>query len=73
MNNDKLCSIKIHFSFIKNRISFAKKIFNICVKEAVSSLIKEKALHDDLEEIYIEAMDFKKTESLVTKLTNAII
>ena len=61
------------FSFIKNRMSFAKKIFNICVKEAVSSLIKEKALHDDLEEIYIEAMDFKKTESLVTKLTNAII
>lgn len=61
------------FSFIKNRMVFAKKIFNVCVKEAISSLSKEKSLHDDLEEIYIEAMDFKRLDNLVQRLAKAII
>lgn len=65
--------LKEDFYFVKNRLSAAKKILSVCEKEALASLSKEKALHDDLEEIYIEAMDFKRLDNLVARIAKSIL
>ncbi|WP_442597066.1 PRK06851 family protein [Neobacillus sp. D3-1R] len=41
--------------------------------EATSFLTNAKALHDDLEEIYINAMDFGKVEEIQQKIQNEIL
>ncbi|MBQ1965814.1 MAG: hypothetical protein II348_03980, partial [Clostridia bacterium] len=43
----------------KLRCKTAESLIEACIKEALSSLKQEKAFHDDLEEFYVEAMDFK--------------
>lgn len=65
--------LKEDFSFIKDREISAKKIFGVCIKEALDSLRAEKALHDDLEEIYVEAMDFTELDALAKRITAAIL
>lgn len=61
------------FTFIRDRLLFSKKIYAACINEALESLKKEKALHDDLEEIYIEAMDFSKLGKVSERLCRAIV
>lgn len=45
---------------IKERCRNGGRLMESCLKEALCELKTEKAYHDDLEEFYIEAMDFKK-------------
>ena len=51
----------------KEHFSVAEKFLSACLKEALESLKQEKAYHDDLEEFYVEAMDFKKMNSVTEK------
>lgn len=55
------------------RISFAKKILSMCIEEACLALKNEKALHDDLEEYYIDAMDFSKQERIIRKYSDHLL
>lgn len=50
----------------------AERLVSACLKEAISSLKKEKAYHDDLEEFYIEAMDFRKLNIYTSKLIKTL-
>ncbi len=52
---------------LKARCKSAEKLTEACLKEALFCLNKEKSLHDDLEEFYIDAMDFGKLNSAVNK------
>ena len=45
----------------------ASKIMKICMNETFESLRSAKALHDDLEDIYIAAMDFAGLDKLIEK------
>ncbi len=56
----------------KERCRSAERLISACLKEALISLKKEKELHDDLEEFYVEAMDFKKLNACVTKLVKSL-
>lgn len=56
----------------KLRCKNAEQLISGCLKEAFSSLKQEKAFHDDLEEFYIEAMDFKKLNTYTAKLLKSI-
>lgn len=59
-------------SIEKNKIKFAQKLAKICAEEAINSITHAKRLHDDLEEIYISAMDFngvgKITDDLISRI-----
>ncbi len=46
----------------------ASKIMKICMEEAFESIRSAKALHDDLEDIYISAMDFAGLNALTETL-----
>lgn len=50
----------------------SENLLRICLREAVQSLAKEKKLHDDLEEFYIEAMDYKKMNASAEKLIKSL-
>ena len=70
---------KIHLSrflsFSKDATaSFRKgeRLISACEKEALEALKREKAFHDDLEEYYIDAMDFRKLNDYTTKLIKSI-
>ncbi len=56
----------------KERCRSAERFISACLQEALSSLAKEKALHDDLEEFYVEAMDFKKLNAYTGKLIKSL-
>lgn len=56
----------------KERCRSAERLIGACLKEALSSLKQEKALHDDLEEFYVEAMDFKKLNGYTGKLVKSL-
>ena len=45
----------------------AAKIMKICMEEAFESIHSAKEIHDDLEDIYISAMDFSGLDKLVEK------
>ena len=51
----------------KKRLTADYKALNACIKESVLRIEKAKAYHDDLEDIYISAMDFSSLE-LETKV-----
>ncbi len=53
-------SLKLHYKS-------TEKLTEACLKEALSCLKREKTLHDDLEEFYIEAMDFGKFNGAVNR------
>ncbi len=56
----------------KHKLQFVKKLVGSLNEEVSELLASEKALHDELEKIYIEAMDFealnRKTEALIEEL-----
>lgn len=49
-----------------------ENLLRLCLREAEQSLTEEKKLHDDLEEYYIEAMDYKKLNASADKLIKSI-
>lgn len=55
------------------RLLFDKKAKDELLTEAVSHLEKAKAIHDDLEKYYIDAMDFEKMNKDIDVLINKII
>lgn len=57
---------------VKDRCRNAEHLIGACLKEALDSLKKEKTYHDDLEEFYIEAMDFKKFNTFTEKLIKTL-
>ncbi len=54
------------------RLAFSRKAANELLDEAVCALKMAKDIHDDLEEIYINAMDFKKTAAIADMLIERI-
>ncbi len=48
----------------KAKLNFAKKASKELISEAFSALKSAKTVHDELEKIYIEAMDFDKVEEI---------
>lgn len=84
---DKLCDLKINptktvslrrfyssseLSSHRARLAFSAKAANELLNEAVSSLKNAKDIHDDLEAIYIRAMDFEKIDEITKALTERI-
>ncbi len=49
----------------KKRLSNDHRMLGMCIKEAVNRIAKAKAYHDDLEDIYIAAMNFTSLEESV--------
>jgi len=56
----------------KNKLAFVKKMCKALFDEVSDLLTSEKALHDELEQYYIDAMDFdrlnKQAEQLIRQL-----
>lgn len=57
----------------KKRLSNDHRVLNICIKEAISRIAKAKEYHDDLEDIYISAMDFDSLDETVKTFINKYI
>lgn len=55
------------------RIRFDSKAMDSMLEESISCLKAAKNLHDELEEIYIAAMDFKKVDEFCDKLLKELI
>lgn len=53
-------------------IKEVSKRYSSKMKEATAFLAKAKALHDDLEEYYVNAMDFEKVETLQKEINDEI-
>lgn len=58
---------------LKNKLSYNKKIYNELLKESIFYLEKAKAVHDELEKYYVEAMDFEKLNMFTEDFLAAII
>ena len=84
---DKLCDLRIiptknvslrrfyssdELSSHRSRLTFTKKAANELLNEAIYALKMAKDIHDDLEAVYIEAMDFEKTDKITKALTERI-
>ncbi len=54
------------------KLLFAKKASQELLSEAVISLKDAKSNHDELEKLYIDAMDFEKTEKIRLEITKRI-
>ena len=78
---DTLAAYSINFSrFISEditqhskKLKFSARMLKLCVDEAVNSFVTAKSLHDDLEEIYIQAMDFSKTDKILEEYAKKIL
>lgn len=57
----------------RKRLSFNRKLQNELIKEAVLCLKKAKEVHDSLEKIYIEAMDFDALSKVAQKLSDDFV
>ena len=77
INETKRVSLKRFYdaSVIKEnraKLMFAKKASNELLNEAVISLKEAKKNHDELEKLYIDAMDFDKTEKIRLEISKRI-
>ena len=54
------------------RSKTAEGLIRACIREALHALKLEKEFHDDLEEYYVEAMDFRKLNAHVARLIKSI-
>lgn len=57
---------------IKESRRTANKLTNACIRLALEALREEKAYHDDLEEFYVEAMNFGKMNAYATKFVKKL-
>lgn len=56
----------------KKRLSFNQKAASQMIRQAVASLAENKALHDELESIYLQAMDFSMMDSVLESVVAQI-
>ncbi|MBQ6947188.1 MAG: hypothetical protein IJN42_03985 [Clostridia bacterium] len=67
----QLCDAKL-LAPHKHKLQFIRKLCNSLYDEIAELMASEKALHDELEQIYIQAMDFDalndKTEQLIAQI-----
>ena len=56
-----------------SRLSFTKKACGEFIDEALEALREAKKIHDELEEIYIYAMDFSQTDSLAQSIADSMM
>jgi len=56
----------------RKRSSHAERLISENLKQASHTLGREKALHDDLEDFYVDAMDFKKLNQQTIKLIKTL-
>ena len=57
----------------KKRLSFNQKAASQMIRQAVTSLAENKALHDELESIYLQAMDFSMMDSVLESVVAQIV
>ena len=50
----------------------AEGLIHACIREALQTLKQEKEFHDDLEEYYVEAMDFRRLNAQTARLIKSI-
>lgn len=64
----------MHEGFSKNKsvLKFNAKIKHELINESISCLKKAKATHDELEKIYIDAMDFEKLNEYCNSFTEKL-
>lgn len=60
-------------SKIKNRLAFNQRIQNELINEAVISLKRAKLIHDEIEKIYISAMDFSYFDEIKNRIISQVI
>ena len=60
-------------SEIKNKLQFAKKLCRSIYDEVAELMASEKALHDELEQCYIEAMDFDALQEKADELRSTLL
>ena len=56
-----------------SRLNFTKKAYGEFIGEAVASLESAKSIHDDLESIYISAMDFSHMDELAKRIAEDML
>lgn len=56
-----------------SRLNFTKKAYGEFIGEAVNSLASAKSIHDDLESIYISAMDFSHMDELAKSIAEDML
>ena len=59
--------------FPKKRLSFNQKAASQMIRQAVAGLAENKALHDELESIYLQAMDFSMMDSVLESVVAQIV
>ena len=57
----------------KKRLSFNQKAASQMIRQAVAGLAENKALHDELESIYLQAMDFSMMDSVLESVVAQIV
>lgn len=57
----------------KQRLSFNKRIARELLNEAIYNLAEAKAVHDELEKLYIESMDYDKVNAVAEKTIKEIL
>lgn len=71
--NEKRFLKKSEISAHKNMIKFNFKLQKTFLDETINSLKKALEIHDEIEEKYIKAMNFKKIKKITDKLISAIL
>ena len=56
-----------------SRLSFTKKACGEFIDEALEALREAKNIHDELEKIYISAMDFSQTDALAQSIADSMM
>lgn len=56
-----------------SRLNFTKKAYGEFIGEAIASLESAKSIHDDLESIYISAMDFSHMDELAKSIAEDML
>lgn len=72
IHSDRFLDLK-KLSKIKNRLAFNQRIQNELVNEAVISLKRAKLIHDEIEKIYISAMDFSEYDKIEKRIISQVI
>ena len=59
-------------SSFSQKMKFNKKAATTLIGAAADTMAEAKALHDDMEQVYIDAMDFSVVEKLTEKVISAL-
>ena len=70
--NSKNFIDKDFYSLNKNKLTFMKKLTKEITDSVTADLDKIKSLHDDLEKLYINAMDYPRINEFTTQFIDKI-